>query len=187
MKLIKQYLARRADKKEAFDKLCEQLKDEITSGADARDEVTNEYRRKSNNTCENCGSTQNVEKFADINGRGKVDGDFYLGFGSVHGKSSVKTSKVCECSECGNQWKPQKMKYESNRTQIEDFCYSMSDRGIDTRKCMLKKDSLYPKGKKLLKKYPAEVVCHIFNEYRHSFNWKTNVKQIIKCGWWEGK
>jgi len=60
--------------------------------------------------CPKCRSKDVVNKIADIHGKGKVGGDFKLGFGSINGGFNIDTHEVNHCNDCGNQWKKFKVK-----------------------------------------------------------------------------
>lgn len=55
--------------------------------------------------CPNCRGKDVVDKITDVNGKGRLNGDFRLGFGSVNGSLNISTSEVNHCNNCGNQWK----------------------------------------------------------------------------------
>jgi len=54
-----------------------------------------------------------VDRIASVEGKGKVDGDFTLGFGKVTGSMNIDTEAVNHCNTCGNEWKKFKIKYIS--------------------------------------------------------------------------
>ena len=74
-----------------------------------------ENQHSHDNRCPKCRAKQNmiVDKIRSVEGSGKVDGDFYLGFGSVTGSMNIDTEAVNHCTECGHQWKKFKTKYVS--------------------------------------------------------------------------
>lgn len=54
--------------------------------------------------CPKCKQKIVVNKIADIQGSGKVTGDFKLGFGGVNGYLNINTEVINHCNSCGNQW-----------------------------------------------------------------------------------
>ena len=67
--------------------------------------------------CPKCRERDVVDKIRDTLGEGKVDGNFYFGFGGVAGRMKVETDAVNHCNECGHEWKKFKTKYIS-KTEI---------------------------------------------------------------------
>jgi len=74
-----------------------------------------ENQKAHDNRCPLCRAMKDeiVDKIRSVEGHGKVDGDFYLGFGSVKGTLSVGTEAVNHCNVCGHEWKKFKVKYFS--------------------------------------------------------------------------
>lgn len=65
-----------------------------------------------NNICGNCGNTDTlkiVDKIAQVQGRGEVEGEIHGGlfstYGHIYGKSETDTNAVNHCAVCGHQWK----------------------------------------------------------------------------------
>jgi len=54
-----------------------------------------------------------VDKISHVKGRGKVGGDFKLGFGSINGSMNIDTDEINHCNKCGHEWKKFKTKYVS--------------------------------------------------------------------------
>jgi len=76
-----------------------------------------EARESHDSICPNCHTRKDgnniVDKIRQVQGKGKVSGSFYLGFGSVVGNMEVDTGEVNHCNHCGNEWKKFKVKYIS--------------------------------------------------------------------------
>lgn len=85
---------------------------------------TQEYREQKENQrthdgrCPKCRADNVIDRIASVEGKGKVDGSFYLGFGSVNGFSSVDTTAVNHCVACGHEWKKFKTKFISKTDMI---------------------------------------------------------------------
>lgn len=70
-----------------------------------------------NGRCPNCRERIVVDKIRNVEGEGKVGGNFYFGFGGVAGRMEIKTEAVNHCNECGHEWQKFKSKYIS-KTEI---------------------------------------------------------------------
>ena len=89
-------------------------------------EELRESQKMHDETCPNCRTKKNssdhiVNKIRQVQGEGKVGGDFFLGFGSIDGSSSINTHAVNHCNKCGNEWEKFKDKSIS-RTDIARVC-----------------------------------------------------------------
>jgi DNA-directed RNA polymerase subunit RPC12/RpoP len=67
--------------------------------------------------CPRCRERDVVDKIRNVEGSGKINGDFYLGFGNVSGRMKIETEAVNHCNECGHEWLKFKTKYIS-KTEI---------------------------------------------------------------------
>ena len=74
-----------------------------------------ENQRTYDSRCPKCHAMQDniVDKIRSTEGQGKVEGNFYLGFGSVKGRIDVNTEAVNYCKTCKHEWKKFKVKYVS--------------------------------------------------------------------------
>lgn len=54
--------------------------------------------------CPKCKRKNVVDKIVNVNGNGKISGDFKLKFGGVSGSLNISTDEVNHCTICGNQW-----------------------------------------------------------------------------------
>jgi hypothetical protein len=74
-----------------------------------------ENQRAHDEICPRCRAMQDkiVDRIRSVEGEGKVDGDFYLGFGSVKGRMKIETEAVNYCKTCKNEWKKFNVKYVS--------------------------------------------------------------------------
>jgi hypothetical protein len=70
-----------------------------------------------NGRCPKCRERLIVDKIRNVEGGGKVDGNFYFGFGAVAGRMEIKTEAVNHCNECGHEWQKFKSKYIS-KTEV---------------------------------------------------------------------
>ena len=74
-----------------------------------------ENQKSHDNRCPLCRAKKDqiVDKIEQVEGKGSVDGSFYLGFGSVSGSMNIDTNPVNHCNNCGHEWKKFKTKYVS--------------------------------------------------------------------------
>lgn len=79
--------------------------------------LQSEVARKNEN-CPKCtaGREGIVDKIRRV--KGEVDGDFFVGFGSVRG--GTDTGSVNHCNHCGNEWKKQETKNSDMREAAMD-------------------------------------------------------------------
>lgn len=102
------------------------------------------YANKNDNVCPKCHSHNVNDKFARIKGR--IDGDFFIGIGSIEGK--IDTKEVNKCHDCGNEWKKYKTSYhyskDVKRDLINDIQYVLS-RYYEAHHCKFKKNDLEEK------------------------------------------
>lgn len=90
--------------------------------ADKRNQWENDWEKKHNTTCPNCGAKIDiVNKIREVHGggSGSVSGGL---FGGVHGSSSMSigTAAVNHCNKCGNEWKKYKKDWKSEREVKQD-------------------------------------------------------------------
>ena len=74
-----------------------------------------ENQRTHDERCPLCRAKKDqiVDKVRQVEGKGSVDGSFYLGFGNVSGSMEIDTNSVNHCNVCGHEWKKFKTKYVS--------------------------------------------------------------------------
>jgi hypothetical protein len=72
-----------------------------------------ENQRTHDGRCPRCRAMQDkiVDKIRNVEGQGKVGGDFYLGFGSISGRMEINSEAVNYCKTCKHEWKKFKIKY----------------------------------------------------------------------------
>ena len=96
-----------------------------------------------NETCPRCkaGKKDIVDKIRRV--KGEVDGEFFLGFGSVEGETD--TESVNHCNKCGHEWKKEETSYsdmrESAMSQILGPMYYFFNNDQDNTSDELKKFS----------------------------------------------
>lgn len=96
-----------------------------------------------NEICPRCkaGKKDIVDKIRRV--KGEVEGDFFLGFGSVEGETD--TESVNHCNNCGHEWKKEETSYsnirESVMSQILESMYYFFNNGEDNTSDELKKFS----------------------------------------------
>lgn len=72
-----------------------------------------ENQKSNDGRCPRCKKSDIVDKIKHIQGTGKITGNFRLGFGSLNGSTTIDTSEVNHCNDCGHEWKKFKTKYIS--------------------------------------------------------------------------
>jgi hypothetical protein len=55
-----------------------------------------------------------VDRICHVQGNGSIKGNFILGFGSIHGSTTIDTIAANHCNNCGHEWIKFKTKYVSN-------------------------------------------------------------------------
>jgi len=90
---------------------------QVIANAEYKDQK--DAQESHDNVCPNCQARKDkiVNKISNVEGSGKVNGLFHLGYGNVNGSMSITTDEVRHCNVCGNEWKTYKLKYVS-KTEI---------------------------------------------------------------------
>ena len=111
-KLINIRSAKQIDVLIAETELIKQRRDKIAS---QEYKEQKENQRTHDERCPKCRANQDkiVDKVRLVEGKGSVDGSFFLGFGNVSGSMKIDTNTVNHCTVCGHQWKKFKTKYVS--------------------------------------------------------------------------
>ena len=73
----------------------------------------NQYESDHNGICPLCRNKKIVNKISRVQGSGEVSGYMSFGSGSIYGSSSIDTSEVNHCNDCGNEWKKYKYNWYS--------------------------------------------------------------------------
>lgn len=88
-----------------------------------------ENQRTHDERCPLCRAMKDqiVDKIEQVEGKGSVDGSFYLGFGNVSGSMKIDTNPVNHCNVCGHEWKKFKTKYVSKTDILRVTLNYLSD------------------------------------------------------------
>ena len=93
-----------------------------------------------NKTCPNCNNSSNgiVDKIRQT--KGDIDGDFFLGCGSIDGE--IDTKAVNHCNKCGHEWEKAEIGWKEARESAMDKMlqqiYYFFDKGEDNKSDELK-------------------------------------------------
>lgn len=110
---------------------------------DSVDREENYSISRHNGSCPKCDALSKdiVDKIGMV--RGEVDGDFFLGSGSIEGETN--TESVNHCNKCGHEWKKEETdwskKRESAMNQMLDQIYDFFNNNQDNTSDQLKKYS----------------------------------------------
>lgn len=127
-----------------------------------------EYNRKKerDETCPRCRNKSIVDKISRVMGSGSVNGSFFLGTGSVYGRSEIDTKEVNHCNECGHQWIKYPISYKWEYDFIADW---MNDLG----KFSQGSDPVRYETVTLLKDIPAESIWEVSQSVARLLHYST--------------
>lgn len=108
-----------------------------------------ENQKTHDSRCPKCKKSDVIDKIRHVQGAGKINSDFKLGFGSVKGSVAIDTTEVNYCKKCGNEWKKFKTKYISTTDII--------------RVALNYLGSIHADPEKNIKKYWKHDVIKVFN------------------------
>ena len=120
---------------------------------------------------------QIVDKIEQVEGKGSVDGSFYLGFGSVNGSMEIDTNPVNHCNVCGHEWKKFKTKYVSKTDILRVTLNYLSDLIRDpdhNRKLSWKIEAI-----QVFDGCHAEAITMLVNEEKRYVRSKNNLRNTV--------
>jgi hypothetical protein len=138
-----------------------------------------ENQRTHDSRCPKCRADKDkiVDKIAKTSGKGKVDGSFYLGFGSISGSMDIDTDSVNHCNVCGHEWEKFKTKYVSKTDILRVTLKYLSDmisNPTHNRRLSWKIEAI-----KVFDGCHAEAITLLVKEEKRYVRSKNNLRNIV--------
>ena len=138
-----------------------------------------ENQRTHDSKCPKCRADKDkiVDKITKTNGKGRVDGSFYLGFGSISGLMEIDTDSVNHCNVCGHQWEKFKTKYVSKTDILRVALKYLGDKIQDPE--TQKRFSWKTEAIQVFDGCHAEAITMLVKEERRYVSSKSNLRNVV--------